>query len=71
MSTWYTLKQHIKKLHNEEIIRNQFCNVKKYYIIREINSKQKLKLCNVIILAPFKGMCFLEGFLEGACEAFQ
>ena len=50
MSTWYALQQH-KTYITGKIIPNQFCNVKNYYIIGEINPK-KIKLCNVIILAP-------------------
>ena len=40
MSTWYALQQHTT-LHNWEISTNQFCNVKNYYVIGEITSKEQ------------------------------
>ena len=56
MSTWYALQQR-RKAHNRGNNSNQFCNVTKYYILREINSRT-IKLCNVIILAPMvDGQC--------------
>ena len=52
---------------NEELIWNQFCNVKNYHIIGEIHSKQ-IKWCNVIILVIILAPMVLFRALHGYCD---